>query len=243
MRYWVSILTIAVVLLAIAFFNLYSSAMKFNDNSAGVLVSALGVMVTVLVGLQVYNAVEAKTMLNKVDKVKKALKVVKKEHQQKIESLGWLASALHGSIFSKEGFKNEPEYFLHCLDVVGCFIRSNADINSKPFEYSLEQLETTLNSIVARKNPAEIMLMGERKDFVREWYQIANRIIDTEIENLKELKERLALVYEKYIILTKDVKIEPQKSSSTPGPNTKSQHKKRLICTLINKLQRRVCGK
>lgn len=58
MKIWVGILTVAVILLGIGYGNLYCSSMQFDGNSAGVLVSALSVIVALLIGWQIYNAIE-----------------------------------------------------------------------------------------------------------------------------------------------------------------------------------------
>lgn len=58
MKIWVGILTIAIILLSIGYGNLYCSTMQFDGNNSGVLISALGVIVTLLIGWQIYNAIE-----------------------------------------------------------------------------------------------------------------------------------------------------------------------------------------
>ncbi len=220
MKYWVSALTFAVVMLGIGYLNLYCCEMEFNSNSAGVIISALGVLVTALVGWQVYNAIEMRGMFEKVENVKKELDKTNSAYEHKIESLEWLVSALHGGLISKDRFNGDTAYFLHCLDVVGCYIKSGAKIDSAPFKRSLEELEDTMRIIKERNNSTEILFMGGNKDIVREWYQTAINIINTESKHLETLKTRLSKVYEDYIILTKDVVVTPRKSKSRMPQNS-----------------------
>lgn len=220
MKYWIGALTFVVVLLGIGYLNLYCSEMSFNSNSAGVIISALGVLVTALVGWQVYNAIEMRGMFEKVENVKKELDKTNSEYERKIESLEWLVSALHGGLISKDRFNGDTAYFLHCLDVVGCYIKSGAKIDSAPFKRSLEELEDTMKIIKERNNNTEILFMGGNKDIVREWYQTAINIINTESKHLETLKTRLSKVYEDYIVLTKDVVVTPHKPSYKTSQNS-----------------------
>ncbi len=213
MKYWIGALTFLVVLLGIGYLNLYCCQMKFDSNSAGIIISALGVLVTALVGWQVYNAIEMRGMFEKVESVKKELDKTNSEYEHKIESLEWLVSALHGGLISKDRFNDDTAYFLHCLDVVGCYIKSGAKIDSAPFKRSLEELEDTMRIIKERNNSTEILFMGGNRDVVREWYHTAINIINTESKHLEALKTRLSKVYEEYIVLTKDVVVTPRKPS------------------------------
>lgn len=221
MKYWIGALTFAVVLLGIGYLNLYCCKMEFDGNSAGIIISALGVLVTALIGWQVYNAVEMKGIIDKVDKVKSELDSLAIEHRDKISRLGWLASALHGTTFERKTFEGgDTAYFKHCLDVIGNFVKSGASFDSPPFKNTLDNLESTLHDIVVNHNSHQIMILGAEKDFVRNWYLMVIKIIDTEVQHLESLKTRLSKVYEDYLVLTKDVAVTPRKASSRTSQNS-----------------------
>lgn len=67
MKYWVGFLTFLVALLGIGYLNLYCCNMEFNSNSAGVIISALGVLVTLLVGWQIYKSIEYGLLVRRMD--------------------------------------------------------------------------------------------------------------------------------------------------------------------------------
>ena len=208
-------ITILFVLVAILFgwlsYACYCDLRFDSDSSAGLIVAALGVMVTALVGWQVFNAIEIRSIINRVDKVKVGLDTLANEHRNKISQMEWLLSALHGTTFERENYQGgDTAYFLHCLDVVGNFIKSGSPLDSPPFVDSLRNMEYTFQDIKKRNNCHEIIKLGGSKDFVRKWYQETNKIIETEVQHLSKLKNRINKVYEDYIILTKDVKITPQ---------------------------------
>lgn len=230
MKYWVSALTFAVVMLGIGYLNLYCCEMEFNSNSAGVIISALGVLVTALVGWQVYNAIEMKSTIARVDEVKAELDRLATQYRDKILRLQWFASALHGTTFERKTFEGgDTAYFMHCLDVIANFIKSGASFDSPPFKNTVDNLESTLHDIAVSHNSHQIMILGAEKDFVRKWHHAVIKIIDGDIQHLEKLKARLSKVYEDYIVLTKDVVVTPRKPSNKASQNS---------CNLLDVLRR-----
>lgn len=68
MKAWNVVLSILVVFLLIMYMNLYCNEMEIDSNSAGVLISALAVAVTFLIGWQIVNAIEVNQTLKKSQK-------------------------------------------------------------------------------------------------------------------------------------------------------------------------------
>lgn len=81
MKAWNIILSIVVTFLLIGYINLYCNEMTFNSNSAGILISALAVAVTFLVGWQIVNAIEVNQTL------KNSLKVAEAKFEQRAADL------------------------------------------------------------------------------------------------------------------------------------------------------------
>lgn len=236
MKYWVSVLTFVVIFLGIGYLNLYCCQMKFNDNSAGVIISALGVLVTALIGWQVYNAIEMRGVIDRVNNVKSELNDIAAEHRDKISRLEWLASALHGTTFDRRTFEGgDTAYFRHCLTVIGNFIKSGESLDSPPFRNMLYNAESTLKDIKERNDSHQIMILGADKKYIRKWHQTVIKIIDTEAKHLETLKERLSKIYEDYIVLTKDVVVTPHKPSSKTSQN--SCHILDVLRRFLNKLK------
>lgn len=86
MKTWISILTVSVILLGIAYMNLYCSHMQFDNNSAGVVISSLGVMVTALVGWQIYSLID--------------IKQIKKEREELSHDIDIKIHKLHVNLYS-----------------------------------------------------------------------------------------------------------------------------------------------
>ena len=68
MKAWNAVLTILVAVLLMGYMNLYCNEMEIDGNSAGVLISALAVAVTFLIGWQIVNAIEVNQTLKKSQK-------------------------------------------------------------------------------------------------------------------------------------------------------------------------------
>nr|WP_304651465.1 hypothetical protein [Bacteroides acidifaciens] len=212
MKYWIGALTFVVILLGIGYLNLYCRKMEFDGDSAGVIISALGVLVTALVGWQVYNAIEMRGIIDKVNNVKSELNDIAVEHRNKISRTEWLASALHGTTFERATFEGgDTAYFRHCLTVIGNFIKCGEPLDSPPFRDMLNNAEATFKDIKESKDSHKIMILGADKKYIRKWYQAVINTIDTESKHLDGLKERIGNLYDDYIVLTKDVVVKPHK--------------------------------
>lgn len=81
MKAWNIVLSVVVAVLLIGYINLYCNGMTFNNNSAGVLISALAVAVTFLVGWQIVNAIEVNQTL------KNSLKEAEAKFEQRASDL------------------------------------------------------------------------------------------------------------------------------------------------------------
>ena len=212
MKFWIGALTFIVILLGIGYLNLYCCQMRFDGNSAGIIISALGVLVTALVGWQVYNVIEMRGVIDRVNGVKSKLDNIAIEHRDKISRTEWLASALHGTTFDRKTFEGgDTAYFKHCLTVIGNFIKSGEPLDSPPFRDMLNNAEATFKDIKESKDSRKIMILGADKKYIRKWYQAVINTIDTESKHLDGLKERIGNLYDDYIVLTKDVVVKPHK--------------------------------
>lgn len=181
----------------------------------GIIVGILSLLTAALIGWQVFNAIEMRNVIKSVGVIKRRLNQQGRYHEDKAKSLEWLISALHGETYKRENFNGDTAYFLHCLDVIGCFIKSGVKSDNPPFNRCMEELEVIIRHIKETNDASEILCLGGNKDFVRKWYHKAIQIIDTEANNLDNIKSRLTIIYEDYITLTKDVKIHPQKWNKT----------------------------
>ena len=69
MKWWLGILTGIVALMLAVLLAAYFNGVPYSYNTATLLISVLGVIVTALVGWQVFNAVENSKTLRKLDRL------------------------------------------------------------------------------------------------------------------------------------------------------------------------------
>lgn len=82
MKYWVGALTFVVVLLGVGYLNLYCCRMQFDGNSAGIIISALGILVTALVGWQIWQTIVSRDELKEARAATKSINAIEEKVNQ-----------------------------------------------------------------------------------------------------------------------------------------------------------------
>lgn len=199
----------------------YACYCKFDfnpNNSSGIIISALGVMVTALVGWQVFNAIEMRNIIKSYDDLKNSLTLQGLKHENKAQSLEWLISAISGELYTEEKFESRIHYLTHCLDVVLNFTKSGTQQDCPPFVRSIERIEELLDTIIDNQSQDEAKMLERRLKIVRKWRNETISIINTESQHLTLLKERIDRFYDKYvsfIIQTIGDNKQPQETTET----------------------------
>lgn len=150
MKTWISILTAAVVLLGIGYLNLYCSEMKFNSDSAGVIISALGVLVTALVGWQIYSLIDLKQIRQEHDGLREEVNI--NVHHLHIDLHSSVLAAYKGLIQASEDNDIRKAEFLIVLNYLRLFYHK---IALKEFDDCNVQINMMFND-VERRNPIEL---------------------------------------------------------------------------------------
>lgn len=124
MKAWNTGLSIIVAILLIGYINLYCNGMVFNSNSAGVLISALGVAVTILVGWQIVNAIEVnQTLKNSLKEAESKFEQRAADLEGKIENARLEQEATMFYNFGWDAIKNEN---IHEKTLMACGALSRA---------------------------------------------------------------------------------------------------------------------
>ena len=192
MKTWIGVLTVAVVFLGIGYLNLYCSGMKFDSGSAGVIVSALGVLVTALVGWQIYKSIEINSMLKNISKLEKefiksnnALAVQDIRNIELIEAFECKHQADKYDVGTSISHLTIRYYSL--LLAVKHFINANMQYDYNPFRDAVNKLSEVLIHI-ENINPNERSQFNNRMDEYETIYDDIITAIDIRIEELRELK-------------------------------------------------------
>ncbi len=152
------------------------------NNTAGIIVSTLGVLVAILTGWQVFNAIEMRGILKKVDDIKNTYKKSTDLLNQHDLELMCLLEAFQLSQHAKQAEQHGNKYCL-TLKAILQFLRANVKMDYIPFNGLIESLPSMLDK-------AEKLNKIDRIQFAkadRDCENVYDDIIKI-IDNKKELK-------------------------------------------------------
>lgn len=190
MKYWVSALTFAVVLLGIGYLNLYCNKMSFDSNNAGVIISALGVLVTALIGWQVFNAIEHSKMTRRMDRLKSELDRKSDLWTQRNLAIQHLVDA-HGHFQSALNSEYHSDTYLEFANALILFLRSNVPIDYRPLQQTLQGLTDSLIRIENESAEDDIQNFLDSMDDFNDLYQDIIAAIHMRKQDIERLHEEL----------------------------------------------------
>lgn len=215
-------LAIGIVLATAVFVvNHFCFGMVFDGDSAGVLISALGVMVTALVGWQVFNAIEMRQCVKKMDDLEATLNarsVIFTNRNMQIQEL----IEGHASIREAEqrGAMASDSYLLYA-DALTHFLNSNVPLDYQPLQSAIVGLADTLIILESNNSPEEIDDFIERANEYEDAYHNVVAAIHRREEGVRNLhntiigqREERQEVIQRLLAMRNDNPDEPQSSSS-----------------------------
>lgn len=221
MKYWVSVLTIAVALLGIAYYNLYSSEMIFNDNSAGVLISSLGVIVTVLVGWQVFNAIENVKTLTKMENLENELC----EKSRQIITLNSQVLDIIEAHHERElaqGIKYWECKYEHACKSLKLFLRGNVKADYEVLIFLLRDMASIIERVDNMATEDEKIVFARTfPKFDKEYNEAIEIIHSREVkltmlrDKLTSLRDRRKKLFDDYAKMETSAEKEERKKTKT----------------------------
>lgn len=184
MKTWVSVLTAAVVLIGVACVNLYVPFIKFDGDNAGTFISALGVLVTALVGWQIYNAIEMRSIIKEYDDLKRKFEESNEALRIQDERNLSLMKAFYCRNIATSHPNNTIRY-IAALIAIKHFIDADAAPNYPPFRNLIGFLNRILHDI--ERDSAEHIEQFNRRETTCE--NIYEEIIGTINNRTNELRE------------------------------------------------------
>lgn len=223
MKTWIGVLTVAVVFLGIGYLNLYCSGIKFDNGSAGVIVSALGVLVTALVGWQIFNAMEMRSVIKNYDKLKRQLeessKALKMQDEQNLTLIEAYVKVNNASN-SSYSFANQYEMYLESLEL---FLKANVPLRYKTIIEINAILDMTLTSLKWGIITDKRQFVEREKNFDELYLNILNHLHRRE-DNIKQLSSRLASIHDKRIAICQKIKDEIKSLDSKTKQESKGNN-------------------
>lgn len=189
MKTWVSVLTAAVVLIGVACVNLYIPFIKFDGDNAGTFISALGVLVTALVGWQIYNAIEMRTVIREHDRLSHQLtqssNLLADQDRRNIE----LTEAFHcvhvADLHNIDSITHQTARYIALMRASLHFIRANV-----PSDYAtFASVRNDLTRILERIGQIDTSARSQFNNFRETYDNIYNEIITALNRRISEFSE------------------------------------------------------
>lgn len=196
MRLWLGILTGIVALMLSVLLAAYFNGVPYSHNAATLLISVLGVIVTALVGWQVFNAIENVKTLKKMDGLETELRS-KSEQIVTLNSQVLDLIEAHHERSMAQGIKYWERKYEHACKSLKLFLRGNIKSDYEP----LQSLLRDMSSIIERVNKEATE--DEKIVFARAFTQFDNEhndiidIIHSREDNLKSMRRRLISLRDK----------------------------------------------
>lgn len=202
------VIFIAVVALLVSFVSL----LQWDDwtpkvSPASFVVSVLSVLVTLLVGWQIYNAIEVKSILSKFNKLernfKKSNEALKVQDQRNIALI-----EAHAQFQTAEtsGFSHALKYKTY-LEALLLFLDSNISIEHKYINEINDLLDNILNSISNASDDERKSFLHNETSFDELYNKILNCIHHRE-DDIEKIKSRLMLIHDRRVLECYKIKKE-----------------------------------
>lgn len=164
MKTWLGGLSFIVVLIAIGVLNLYCCGMKFESNSAGVIISCFGVIVTCLIGWQVWQVLDTKTTIKQMKEQVNTERTERAEQLKKYsEQLSLFTFAancandaimiqtelhhiVHNNLSSARGKTGYNEAYFYLLRALRDAVKADVSESERLIDICLDNMLSCLNS-------------------------------------------------------------------------------------------------
>lgn len=200
MKFWLGALTFVTILLGVGYLNLYCSQMKFDSNSAGVVISAFGVLVTTLVGWQVYNAIEMGNAVKQVNKLKEKLSLQsqKLEAQDKRNLCLIEAFQFRSDVYDEVKRKQLVVRYQVALQAIRQFLRAGTPSYYIPLWNLVSDLSTFLDDI-RHAHPRMRKLFNDKADEFEKLYDDIISEIDKRLDEMSEIKRKIKKAHQERV--------------------------------------------
>lgn len=141
MKWWLGILTGIVALMLAVLLAAYFNGVPYSHNTATLLISVLGVIVTALVGWQVFNAVENSKTLRKLDRLENRLRTQIDVHEKWNNEIFDMIEAEMAIREADKTTDYATKYFNYAK-ALALYLRGNVDVSHSFIKTKIPYLST-----------------------------------------------------------------------------------------------------
>lgn len=190
MKWWLGILTGIVALMLAVLLAAYFNGVPYSNNTATLLISVLGVIVTALVGWQVFNAVENANTLKKMDGLESELRSKSEQIVTINSQVLDIIEAHHERSLAQGGTYWEYKYG-HACKSLKLFLRGNIKSDYEPLLSLLRDMASILERVNKEATENEKIVFARAFAQFDNEYNEAIGILHRREGNLRAMRNQL----------------------------------------------------
>lgn len=169
----------------------------------GLLVGILSLLVTALIGWQVYNAIELRTMLNEMSDMKvqfdKATDDLAKQDQRNIS----LIEAFHKLRYAEKTDDDTTKY-LYNAEALKLFLEANMPLTYDPFVGCRSALDSILNALDKHNFVDDKIKLARKREAADKLYHAIIDGIHKRQDDLSNFRDEITRIRDRRLAITKD---------------------------------------
>lgn len=189
MKWWLGILTGIVALMLAVLLAAYFNGVPYSHNTATLLISVLGVIVTALVGWQVFNAVENSKTLRKLDRLENRLRTQIDVHEKWNNEIFDMIEAEMAIREADKTTDYATKYFNYAK-ALALYLRGNVDVSHSFIKTKIPYLSTIISQ-VERSNNDDKILFARQMSGLDDLHETLLDIISDREEDLKAMRREV----------------------------------------------------
>lgn len=176
---------LAIVISGIALSSVYPRAESSIDY-LGIIIGILALLVTVLIGWQVYNAIEMRSIISEINDIKTKFIISNERLENQDKRNESLVKAFY-CMYEANHNDNIVTRYIASLKAIHCFLNADAPIDYLPLESLIKRLPKILSSI--QNNNSDILnKFNDNEELCEEIYDNIIAALDKRIGSAFSLK-------------------------------------------------------
>lgn len=230
MKWWLGILTGIVAIMFVVILAAYFNGVPYSHNTATLLISVLGVIVTALVGWQVFNAIENVNTLKKMEVLENKLNIQINLSKRINQDLFDIAEA-HRLEWEADRSNDEIYQYARHLKALFLYIKSNVALDYPPVHNKIRVLARLINRVRRSADEDNIIRFANEMDVYDKIHEDLLDAIAEREDNLRkfrrqviDLRHRRKDLFDQYVGQVSSMKKEQDEREFTePNADTPPQ--------------------
>lgn len=190
MKWWLGILTGIVAIMFVVILAAYFNGVPYSHNTATLLISVLGVIVTALVGWQVFNAIENVRTLKKMGELEDKINIQINLSERRNQELFDIAEA-HRLEWEADRSTDEIYQYSCHLRALLLYIKSDVSLDYPPVRNKIGYLTMLINQVRRSKDDDDRIRFANEMAAFDETHEDLLDAIATREDNLRRFRRQV----------------------------------------------------